>query len=420
MFVKIEGWDYSITKHGNSGIRIWHHVTPDDGGYGTEVDFTISDDYFMSHTVEDLYREICRRHLSPSMYIDRQSEIACLKLHLKGLNVTFETPSKIEEEKKTTKKAVPGPDNGYRIDLEDGGYILSFYHDGNGNEVEKEKAKAVISTVFDSDGRRIQEVYGRLGGEKQKTDEELGIFKYDNGIKAKHPSLKGKLIKGKKSGFSLQKGYDVDLVFCIDNSENMKNHLDRVKEWIPEIITRYTNSSPLSIYGIGNYRARLIIFNSYELQKDDTILVTDFIDLKNAKEFFLKTLNGIEIQPGTTENVCGLEALTYAAHSKWSENYKKRRYIWVFSNSNTNQIGDDNVRIYYRKGIPKSTEEFINRWNYMDKNYTILFMTPYEKHWDTAIDNLQGICYPSVAGEGVKEDDSTYQELFGEVALGFD
>jgi len=64
MFVKIEGWDYSITKHGNSGIRIWHHVTPDDGGYGTEVDFTISDDYFMSHTVEDLYREICRRHLS--------------------------------------------------------------------------------------------------------------------------------------------------------------------------------------------------------------------------------------------------------------------------------------------------------------------------------------------------------------------
>ncbi|MBE7042677.1 MAG: hypothetical protein E7399_04180 [Ruminococcaceae bacterium] len=86
-FVKIEDWDYMITKVGESRIRVWHHVTRDDGGYGTEVDFTIPFDYFLTHTVEDLYQEICRRHLSPSIYINRNDEIECLKLCLQGLNV---------------------------------------------------------------------------------------------------------------------------------------------------------------------------------------------------------------------------------------------------------------------------------------------------------------------------------------------
>ena len=90
MFVKIENWDYMITKVGESEIRVWHHVTRDDGGYGTEVDFTIPIDYFLTHTVEDLYGQICAMHLSPSIYIDVKAEIECLKSCLKDLNVMIE------------------------------------------------------------------------------------------------------------------------------------------------------------------------------------------------------------------------------------------------------------------------------------------------------------------------------------------
>lgn len=70
--------------------------------------------------------------------------------------------------------------NENRIDLEDGGYVLSFYHDGHGNKVDRENAKAVISTVFDSNGNRIQEVYGTLRDKNQKQEEDYDIREYDN------------------------------------------------------------------------------------------------------------------------------------------------------------------------------------------------------------------------------------------------
>lgn len=232
--------------------------------------------------------------------------------------------------------------------------------------------------------------------------------------------LKGDLIEKTKPKFAPSLEWDVDLVFCIDNSENMKEHIDRVKEWIPEIIDRYANACPLNIYGIRNFKARLIVFNDYRLNSESAILTTDFFDLKNDKNLFLKVLKSIEIQPGATKSVCGLEALTYAAYSKWSEYFKRRRYIWVFSNSNTNSIGNNEVVDFYPKGVPKSAEEFIYSWKHLNDNYTIWFMTPYEEHWNMAIDNLQSICFPSAAGEGLKEDNISYEELFGAIVLGFD
>ena len=96
----------------------------------------------------------------------------------------FKTTPKTSKAHSKNEKSVSAPTDGYRVDLENGGYILSFYHDGNGNKVEKEKAKAVISTVFDSNGHRIQEVYGKFENKEQKQENNYGIREYDN---SKHP-----------------------------------------------------------------------------------------------------------------------------------------------------------------------------------------------------------------------------------------
>lgn len=100
---------------------------------------------------------------------------------------TLETMSKTLKNQKENEKAVSNPANGYRDDLENGGYVLSFYHDGNGNKVEKEKAKSVISTVFDSNGNRIQEVYGNLSGGERKQEDDIKLC--DN---SKYPVVKKK------------------------------------------------------------------------------------------------------------------------------------------------------------------------------------------------------------------------------------
>ena len=232
--------------------------------------------------------------------------------------------------------------------------------------------------------------------------------------------FKGDLARKTEPKTPYKMGYDVDLVFCIDNSENMVEHLDGVKKWIPEIIERYTNCCPLNVYGIRNYRARLITFNDYRVNRDTAIQLTDFFDLKNEKERFLRALNCVKIQPGYAESVCGFEALTYAARSKWSEEYRKRRYIWVFSNSDANSIEAPEIIPLRQKGLPKSLEEFEAHWRPLNDNYAIWLMTPDTKHWKIICENFNCLCFPSAAGEGLREDKISFNECFGDVYLGFD
>lgn len=66
-------------------IRVWHHVTPQDDGYGTEVKFTVDYDYFKLHSVPDFYEMICEKHCSPDeKYYNRNTELRNLAKALKN------------------------------------------------------------------------------------------------------------------------------------------------------------------------------------------------------------------------------------------------------------------------------------------------------------------------------------------------
>ncbi len=66
MFVKIQSWDYMLTNNGNGTFTIWHHVTPADGGYGTEVRENFKIGQYNKDSVGQLYSYISSLHLSPS------------------------------------------------------------------------------------------------------------------------------------------------------------------------------------------------------------------------------------------------------------------------------------------------------------------------------------------------------------------
>ncbi len=198
--------------------------------------------------------------------------------------------------------------------------------------------------------------------------------------------------------------YDVDLVFCIDTSESMEAHIDRVKKLIPKWCDRYTRFYNMCGRRIRSVRARIITFCDYRLNSDKAVLLTDFFDLKCEKEEFLKTLESVEIQPGHVESVCGLEALSYAFCSDWSDKDRRRGNIILFSNSEPNGLADLDVSVFHPKGIPSSIQELQKRWDNLGFRYVISLMTPDKGYWEFIARNFVNILHlPSSAGEEMTE-----------------
>ena len=86
MLITIENWDYLLTREPDNRFRVWHHVTPADACYGTEVDVYLSADYFQKHSVKKFHEHIaqqqnCRPH---AQAFDKRQEIKSLTQQLRG------------------------------------------------------------------------------------------------------------------------------------------------------------------------------------------------------------------------------------------------------------------------------------------------------------------------------------------------
>jgi len=77
MFIYIEVWDYLLTKEPDGRFLVWHHISPEDGGYGTEVEVYLSADYFQKHSVKKFYEFIaCKQNCRPvGQSFDKQQQI---------------------------------------------------------------------------------------------------------------------------------------------------------------------------------------------------------------------------------------------------------------------------------------------------------------------------------------------------------
>ncbi|MBQ8202621.1 MAG: hypothetical protein IJZ74_12725 [Clostridia bacterium] len=84
MIITIEGWDYLLCRMEDHCFRVWHHISPTDGCYGTEVDISLPADYFETHSVKALYELIApMQHCRPSkQHYDKHAEIKKLKEQL--------------------------------------------------------------------------------------------------------------------------------------------------------------------------------------------------------------------------------------------------------------------------------------------------------------------------------------------------
>ena len=80
VLIYIEHWNYVVNASDGGKIRVFHHVTPSDGGYGQEVDLAFDAEYFRTHTVEEFYEDVAKKNTSPHpAFVDREAELAAIR-----------------------------------------------------------------------------------------------------------------------------------------------------------------------------------------------------------------------------------------------------------------------------------------------------------------------------------------------------
>lgn len=86
MMICVESWDYMLILQQDQRFRLWHHVTPADGGYGREVDLYLPGDYFKSHTVKQFYEMVAQQQTFHPKNEDKRESIRILteQLHSAG------------------------------------------------------------------------------------------------------------------------------------------------------------------------------------------------------------------------------------------------------------------------------------------------------------------------------------------------
>ena len=91
MFVKIDGWEYLLAKESSNTYSLWHHVTRDDGGYGTEVKEIFVTGEYSKDSVINLYNHIAAKqdhpHRLPASC--RNEEISKLTIALKNIGAIY-------------------------------------------------------------------------------------------------------------------------------------------------------------------------------------------------------------------------------------------------------------------------------------------------------------------------------------------
>lgn len=218
--------------------------------------------------------------------------------------------------------------------------------------------------------------------------------------------------------------YTVDMVFCIDATGSMEDFsgsqmkiINMVKRNALNFYNDFTKKMSEKRKQVHQLRVRIIAFRDYLADGDQAMMVTDFFNLPQQAQEFEACINSIHADGGGDIPEDGLEALSYAIKSKWTDvGVKKRQVIVVWTDASTHDLGYGSASPFYPKGMPRDMGELSNWWYGMNRQYKrLLIFAPNEASWNyigQAWDNVVHV--PSVSGNGLAE--TTYEDILNNIA----
>lgn len=218
------------------------------------------------------------------------------------------------------------------------------------------------------------------------------------------------------SNYSLK--YNVDIVFCIDATYSMHGILDTVKRNALNFHQDLTTMMEKKGKRINELRMKVIAFRDYEADGENAMLTTDFFYMPDELIEFKNLIMSIEPDGGGDDPEDGLEALTYAINSDWTQGGDKRRHIIVvWTDAGTHTLGAGKASPYYPRKMLSSFSELTELWDCnMDSSAKrLLIYAPDEDYWSSISDGWDNtLHFMSVAGNGMEEFE--YKEILSEIS----
>ena len=164
--------------------------------------------------------------------------------------------------------------------------------------------------------------------------------------------------------------YNLDVVFVIDCTGDMKDLLDKVKQHVLHFEDGLRNKCESRGLGFRiSLRIRIIGFRDFYYDWEDPnhppVEASAFFNIPEQHEELAAFLDRLEAAGGEDEPESGLEALHLAFHSDWKQpesGTRDRQLIILYTNSKAHPL-DDPMRYdqefnsHYPVGMPKSLEE---------------------------------------------------------------
>lgn len=142
---------------------------------------------------------------------------------------------------------------------------------------------------------------------------------------------------------------NIDIVFCIDCSVGMADHLatvrEKVKTFYPEFIVRLIEQGD----SVQSCRCKIIGFRNYEMDGQEAMFQSQWFDVSDGHDEELDAcLNDLQARGGGVDRNSGIEALFYAMTTDWNtRDSKDRQIIILFSNTDAVPLGTCKDQLHY-------------------------------------------------------------------------
>ncbi len=189
--------------------------------------------------------------------------------------------------------------------------------------------------------------------------------------------------------------WSYDIVFCIDVSASMRDHLDRVKQFVVEFKDDFMDALREVGKDWVDIRTKVITFrdDNIDTEKD----VTPFHTMPDQEEEFRAFVNGLNIQGGYSESRSAYEALIEAFKSDWVKGTEPAPCFcrWI------------TVLFTDAPAYPEKLADLFDSWNGLEYNVKrLLIFAPEHPSWEDFTQQATLTIYlPSKAGDGLEEND---------------
>lgn len=227
----------------------------------------------------------------------------------------------------------------------------------------------------------------------------------------------------------IENGWNIDICFCIETTNNMAPVIDNLKYAVKRIVADIIDRMEETCKLLGLLRIKVIEFKDFGCCTEP-IVVHDFIEIGNkdntGTNAFLEQVDGISCRGGY--GYCNaLEAIALALKSDWTtgETWRKRHCVVVFSNGKVHPIQLKKNVSNYPEEIPNNFGDLTAWWEgrvqpsestYFHRVGRMVAFVPNEEPWIEA-QTWNGF-FPvfSDAGAGLSEIDFeiVFDSLFGD------